>query len=207
MNRRAVLGLLAVVSSTGPPAHKPRHRSSLFWALPRRRPTVPRWKRFRQGLTEQGLVEGRSVRIEARHASGDLALASRYIDVLVQRGTAVFVVPGPAAAPGEVQRTTAIPVVIEVGAHAGGRGSLWGLARPGGSVTGFSTIGEELSGKRIELLRRALPHDHAGHHRNVAIRYFATGDDRVGGARPGLATLRLGLTVKSDAELVQRLRP
>jgi putative tryptophan/tyrosine transport system substrate-binding protein len=108
-------------------------------------------------LTEQGLVEGRSVQVEARHASGDLAIASRYIDELVKRGTAVFVVPGPAAARLVVQRT-AIPVVAIGLVPTPVAGDPYGsLARPGGSVTGFSTFGEELSGKRIELLRRALP--------------------------------------------------
>ncbi len=77
--------------------------------------------------------------------------------MLVKRSTAVFVVPGPAAARLVVKRT-AIPVVAIGLVPTPVAGEPYGsLARPGGSVTGFSTIGEELSGKRIELLRRALP--------------------------------------------------
>ena len=75
----------------------------------------------------------------------------------MKRSTAVFVVPGPAAARLVVKRT-AIPVVAIGLVPTPVAGEPYGsLARPGGSVTGFSTIGEELSGKRIELLRRALP--------------------------------------------------
>lgn len=88
-------------------------------------------------------MEGRSVQVEARHASGDLAVASRYIDELVKRGTAMFVVPGPAAARLVVKRM-AIPVVAIGLVPTPVAGEPYGnLARPGGGVTGFSTIGEK----------------------------------------------------------------
>lgn len=210
MNRRAVLGLLAGGSFIDGPARAqaaPPLVAFLGFATPQA--DLVTLEAFRHGLTEQGLVEGRSVRIEARHASGDLALASRYIDELVQRGTAVFVVPGPAAARLVVQRTP-IPVVAIGLVPTPVAGDPYGsLARPGGSVTGFSTIGEELSGKRIELLRRALPHiTLLGILHNVAdpvFRHWGEATESAARAQ-GLATLRLGLTVKSDAELVQRLR-
>ena len=210
MNRRALLGLLVGASLVHRPARAqgaPPLVAFLGFATPQA--DLATLEAFRQGLTEQGLVEGRSVQVEARHASGDLAVASRYIDELVKRGTAVFVVPGPAAARLVVQRT-AIPVVAIGLVPTPVAGDPYGsLARPGGSVTGFSTFGEELSGKRIELLRRALPRmTLLGILHNVADPVFRQwGEVSEAAARAqGVATLRLGLTAQSDAELLQRLQ-
>ncbi len=110
MKRRAVLGLLVGSTLVDWPARAqgvPPLVAFLGFATPQA--DLATLEAFRQGLTEQGLVEGRSIQVEARHASGDLAIASRYIDELVTRGTAVFVVPGPAEARLVAQRT-AIPV-------------------------------------------------------------------------------------------------
>ena len=210
MNRRAVLGLLAGGSFIDGPARAqaaPPLVAFLGFATPQADLTT--LEAFRQGLTEQGLVEGRSIQVEARHASGDLAVAIRHIDELVKRGTVVFVVPGPAAARLVVQRT-AIPVVAVGLVPTPMAGEPYGsLARPGGSVTGFSTFGEELSGKRIGLLRRALPHmTLLGILHNIAdpvYRHWGEATESAARAQ-GLATLRLGLTVQSDSELLQRLQ-
>jgi putative ABC transport system substrate-binding protein len=208
MNRRAVLGLLAGASLFDRPATAqglPPLVAFLGFATPQA--DLATLEAFRRGLAEHGLVEGRGVQVEARHASGDLAIASRYIDELVKRGTAVFLVPGPAAARLVVQRT-ATPVVAIGLVPTPAAGDPYGsLARPGGSVTGFSTFGEELSGKRIELLRRTLPRmTLLGILHNVTDPVFRQwGEATEAAARAqGLATLRLGLTAQSDAELLQR---
>lgn len=164
---------------------------------------------FRGGLAEQGFVQGSNVQLEARHASGDLELASRYIEELVKRGTATFVVPGPAAARLVVRRTTTPVVAIGLPATPSPGEPYGSLARPGGSVTGFSTFGEELSGKRIELLRRALPRmGLLGVLHNVSDPVFRHwGEETVAAAHSqGLKTLQLGLTAQSEAELEQRLQ-
>ena len=163
---------------------------------------------LRRGLADQGLPDGTAVRVEARHAEGDLALAGRYIDELVRIGTAVFVLPGPAAARLVVQRT-AIPAVAIGLPPTPAPGDPYGsLARPGGSVTGFSTFGEELSGKRIALLRRTLPRMALlGVLHNVAdpvFRHWGEATEAAAQAQ-GVRTLRLGLSSQSDAELAQRL--
>jgi putative tryptophan/tyrosine transport system substrate-binding protein len=164
---------------------------------------------FRQGLARQGLIDGSTVTIEVRHASGDLVTAQRYIDELIKRRTAVFVLPGPAAARLVVQRTTTPVVAIGLLPTAPAGDPYGSLARPGGSVTGFSTFGEELSGKRIELLRRTLPGmTLLGILHNVAdpvFRHWGEATDAAARAQ-GLRTLRLGLTSQSDVELLDRLR-
>ena len=209
MIRRAVLGLLGASLVDRPARAQGARPLVAFLGFATPQADLPTLEAFRQGLTEKGLVEGLSVQVEARHASGDLAIASRYIDELVKRGTAVFVVPGPAAARLVVQRT-AIPVVAVGLVPTPVAGDPYGsLARPGGSVTGFSTFGEELSGKRIELLRRTLPQmTLLGILHNVAdpvFRHWGEATEAAARAQ-GVATLRLGLSAQSDAELLQRLQ-
>lgn len=166
---------------------------------------LPTLDALRRGLAEQ--APG-AVRLEARHAAGDVALAGRYIDDLVRAGTAVFVVPGPAAARLVVQRTTTPVVAIGLPPTPAPGDPYGSLARPGGSVTGFSTVGEELAGKRIELLRRTLPRlALLGILHNVADPVFRHWGETTEAAARGqhVRTLRLGLAAQSDAELAQRL--
>jgi putative tryptophan/tyrosine transport system substrate-binding protein len=112
---------------------------------------------FRQGLGEFGYTEGQNITIEYRWAEGkydrfpDLVadLVRLKVDVIVTAGT-----PGALAAK---QATKTIPIVMAVAADAVGAGLVASLARPGGNVTGSTTIAQELEGKRLELLREVVP--------------------------------------------------
>jgi putative ABC transport system substrate-binding protein len=111
---------------------------------------------FRNGLAELGYLEGRTVALDSRAAGGDVKAGVALIEEMARRPVAVFIAPGPAAAR-LIRRTTDIPIVA-IGLPPDGEGGLFStLARPGGSVTGFSSFGEELSAKRIEVLRELLP--------------------------------------------------
>jgi putative ABC transport system substrate-binding protein len=117
----------------------------------------PNLEAFRQGLRELGYVEGQNLVIESRYAEGsperlrDLALE------LVQRKMDVIVAVA-AAATGAVQHATrTIPIVIAGGSDPVGDGLVASLARPGGNTTGFSNLTVELPGKRLELLKEAMP--------------------------------------------------
>jgi putative tryptophan/tyrosine transport system substrate-binding protein len=112
---------------------------------------------FRQGLRELGYIEGQNLAVEYRWAEGqtdqlrDLAadLAQRQLDVLVTAGT-----PASRAAQ---HATRTIPIVM---AHVGdpvGMGLVASLARPGGNSTGVSVLGIDTRGKRLELLKEAVP--------------------------------------------------
>ena len=112
---------------------------------------------FRQGLGEFGYTEGQNITLEYRWAEGkydrfpDLVadLVRLKVDVIVTAGT-----PGALAAK---QATKTIPIVMAVAADAVGAGLVASLARPGGNVTGSTTIVQELEGKRLELLREVVP--------------------------------------------------
>jgi putative ABC transport system substrate-binding protein len=112
---------------------------------------------FRQGLRELGYVEGQNFVIEYRSANGrperfpGLAteLVRLKVDLIVTRGT-------PAALAAE-KATESIPIVMATSADPTRFGIVSSLARPGGNVTGLSTIAVELAGKRLELLKEAVP--------------------------------------------------
>src|ERR1700730_340532 len=112
---------------------------------------------FRQGLRELGYVERQNYAIEYRSADGrperfpDLAaeLVRLKVDLIVTRGT-----PAVLAAK---NATRTIPIVMATSGDALGTGVVSGLARPGGNVTGLSTINAEVVGKRLGLLREAMP--------------------------------------------------
>src|SRR3989441_5183660 len=112
---------------------------------------------FRQGLRELGYVDGRDFVIEYRSADGrperfpGLAteLVRLKVDLIVTRGT-------PAVQAAE-KATGSIPIVMATSADPTRFGIVSSLARPGGNVTGLSTIAVELAGKRLELLKEAIP--------------------------------------------------
>ena len=112
---------------------------------------------FKRTLVELGYAEGRDVAIEARHADGSVEkippiaaeMARGKFDVIV---TATD--PGVAAVK---KQTQTIPIVMVGTTDPVGTGFVESLARPGGNVTGLSTMSAELSGKRVELMREIIP--------------------------------------------------
>jgi len=112
---------------------------------------------FRQQLRDLGYIEGQHIAIEYRWAEGrddrlpDLAAGLVRLDpaVIVTTGT-----PGTLAA---MQATKTIPIVMASSADPVRSRIVASLARPGGNVTGFTILGPELEGKRMELLKQAVP--------------------------------------------------
>ncbi len=112
---------------------------------------------FRQKLRDLGYIEGQNIAIEYPWAEGqddrlpDLAaeLVSLKADVIVTTGT-----PGTLAAK---QATKTIPIVMASSGDPVQSGLVASLARPGGNVTGFTILAPELEGKRLELLKQAVP--------------------------------------------------
>jgi putative ABC transport system substrate-binding protein len=112
---------------------------------------------FRQGLRELGYVEGRNISIDYRWAEGSPdrfpALAAELIQLRVD---AIVTYNNPAVAALQ-QATRTIPIVVANMGDPVGSGFVASLARPGGNITGFSGLSEELSRKWVELLREAVP--------------------------------------------------
>src|SRR5215510_10652320 len=113
---------------------------------------------FRQGLGETGYVEGRNVAIEFRWAEGQHDRLPALAAELVARQVAVIVAPGGApAAIAAKSVTTTIPIVFEMGADPIAMGLVTSLNRPGGNLTGVSSLNVEVTPKRLEILREAIP--------------------------------------------------
>jgi putative ABC transport system substrate-binding protein len=112
---------------------------------------------FRQSLGELGYVEGRSVAIEFRWAESQLDRLPRLAAELVDLKVDVIVVGTLPAIKAVAQATKTLPIVMTVVADPVADGLVKSLAHPGGNITGLTLISPELSGKRIELLRDAVP--------------------------------------------------
>jgi len=112
---------------------------------------------FRHGLSDLGYVEGRTVVIEPRDASGRYERLPDLAAELVRLHPSVLVASDPLSAVAAKNATSTIPIVMANSNDAVGMGLVKSLARPGGNVTGLSTLSTGLSGKRLELLAALVP--------------------------------------------------
>jgi putative tryptophan/tyrosine transport system substrate-binding protein len=112
---------------------------------------------FRQGLGEFGYVEGKNIIIEWRSAEGKLDRLHAFATELVRLKVAVIVTGGPTATRPVKEATTTIPIVMTQDSDPVGNGFVASLARPGGNITGLSNLAQEISGKRLELLKEIVP--------------------------------------------------
>jgi putative ABC transport system substrate-binding protein len=112
---------------------------------------------FRQGLRELGYVEGRNITIEWRSADGRVDRVSALATELVQLKVEVIITGGGVVTRRLKKVTSTIPIVMAQDTDPVGNGFVASLARPGGNITGLSTLAPELSGKRLELLKEVVP--------------------------------------------------
>jgi len=112
---------------------------------------------FRQGLRDVGYVEGRNFVIEYRDAEEKLERLPALAAELVALKVDVIVASGTLAALAAKQATRTLPIVFSPAGDPVGSGLVTSLARPGGNVTGLSAFAPELVGKRLELLKQAVP--------------------------------------------------
>jgi len=115
------------------------------------------WEALLDGLREHGYSEGRNLVFERRFSAGNAERFPELAAELVRlRVDCIFVTTTPAALAAK-HATQTIPIVIPSAIDPVGAGLVASLARPGGNITGLSTVGPELSGKRLELLKEVVP--------------------------------------------------
>jgi putative ABC transport system substrate-binding protein len=112
---------------------------------------------FKEQLRELGYVEGKTVALEIRYAEAGLDRLPALARELVGLNPDVIVATTDPVIATVKRETQTIPIVMAYSADPAGTGLVVSLARPGGNVTGLSTISPELSGKRLELLRELVP--------------------------------------------------
>src|SRR5262245_12891707 len=112
---------------------------------------------LRQRLRELGYVEGQSIAFEWRAATGGYGQLTDLAAELVQRKVDVLVTDTAIATRAAMRATQSIPIVAALAADPIGDGLVASLVRPGGNVTGISLMLPELSIKRLELLKEAVP--------------------------------------------------
>jgi ABC-type uncharacterized transport system substrate-binding protein len=112
---------------------------------------------FRHGLRERGWVEGHTIAIEWRWAEGSAERFASLVAEVSRLPVEVLVVPNATTAKMAKQAMTTIPIVVVAGGTLIEMGLIASLARPGGNVTGLSTMSDELTLTHLELLKEVLP--------------------------------------------------
>jgi putative ABC transport system substrate-binding protein len=118
----------------------------------------PRFEAIRVALRNLGYIEGQNIASEYRYAEGKLDRLPDLATELVRLKVDIIVVGGDIPTRAAMKATKTIPIVIMgTGSDPVAAGLVESLARPGGNVTGITTLTRELGGKRLELLKEAVP--------------------------------------------------
>ncbi len=112
---------------------------------------------FREGMTELGWIEGRDFVIDARYANGVSQAFAGLAAELVATQPDLLMAPGDPTIRVLAQRTKTIPIVFTIAPDPVPSGFAASLQRPGGNITGLTTLNRELAAKRLQLLKEAFP--------------------------------------------------
>jgi putative tryptophan/tyrosine transport system substrate-binding protein len=159
MRRREFIGALCGAVAGPLAAHAQPRKPPTIGFLGQSTPVAEssRVAAFLERLRELGWIEGQTVAIEYGWAEG---MSERFAEIagrFVQLKVDVIVTSGTASVVAAKQATTVIPVVFAVAGDPIANNLVTSLSRPGGNITGLSTVATDLAGKRVELLREAVP--------------------------------------------------
>ena len=116
-----------------------------------------RLQAFKRGLRELGYIEGQNIQVELRFGEGKPERLAAAAAELVQLKVDIIVTGGPTSTTAAKAATSTIPIVTTLEGDPVGEGLVASLARPGGNITGLSSLGVDLSGKRLEILKETIP--------------------------------------------------
>lgn len=155
MRRVALFALLVLLGAPlAVPAQSPGRPFRIAWLSPA--PSPGNVEALGAGLRALGYADGTGFVIEAHHPGSAPAQLASAAAELVRTRPDVVVTDGSAATLAVKGATSSLPIVFVTGDPVAA-GIVPNLSRPGGNLTGFAVIGRELNGKRLELLREAIP--------------------------------------------------
>jgi putative tryptophan/tyrosine transport system substrate-binding protein len=154
--RGFLLGAAALLAAQAARAQKMPRIGVLWHAGSAEEERVP-LAAFREGLKRVGYEEGRNILVEHRYPNEEPAKFQRFAEELVAMNVDVLVAVTRPAAIAAQRATRSIPIVFVVVPDPLGSRLVAALARPGANVTGLSTMAVELTGKRLEFLKEAMP--------------------------------------------------
>jgi putative ABC transport system substrate-binding protein len=160
VGRRKLIAALGSAAAVWPLA-APAQRSAMpvvgFLSAPSAAPYMQYVAAIHQGLKEAGYVEGQNVRFEYRWADGHYdRLPALAADLVRRRVDVIAATGGPAALAAKASSVT-IPIVFRIAADPIAAGLVASLSRPGGNVTGVTSLNLEVGPKRLEFLHELLP--------------------------------------------------
>jgi putative tryptophan/tyrosine transport system substrate-binding protein len=158
MKRREFITLAGGVAIAWPLAARAQHVPIIGLVSIGASPTDPaNFRPFLEQMRELGYVDGQNVILDRRFAAGDDGLIGGFVADLVRRPVDIIVVTGTRETIAAKRATTSIPIVTFTHPDPIGMGLAESLAHPGGNITGLTTMDVELYGKRIEILKQAVP--------------------------------------------------
>jgi putative ABC transport system substrate-binding protein len=120
-------------------------------------PEAHAWNALLDGLRERGYIEGRNIVFERRFSESKAERFPEFAAEMVRLKADIIIVTTTPAAFAAKNATQTIPIIIPTALDPVGTGLVASLARPGGNITGLSSLAPELSGKRLELLKEVVP--------------------------------------------------
>ncbi len=161
LQRREFVMLLGGTTAAWPLGARAQDRGKLptvGFLVPNTRSAASEWiDAFVLRLHELGWVEGRTIAIEYRWVEGHTELFAEIAAEFAELKVNVIVTSGTPAVMALQKATSTIPIVFATAGDPVSTGLVASLARPGGHTTGLATIGDDLAGKRLELLRELVP--------------------------------------------------
>ncbi|MBI2532962.1 MAG: ABC transporter substrate-binding protein [Deltaproteobacteria bacterium] len=158
ITRRAFCSMLLALPFPAQ-AQQPKKVPLIGYLLTTSVPTIvgPQMEIFRQALRDLGYIEGNNILIEYRYIEGRQDRVPSLIAELVQLKVDVLIVGTLTSIRAAKQATSTIPIIMVTSGDPVATGIVDSLARPGGNITGLTLLTRELNGKRIELLKEAVP--------------------------------------------------